>query len=183
MIENLDERLRAMLRHPMSDKARELLVGLRTDIAEAHLDDDRRARFPWSFTATNGMSFTLVGDGTLDGPNPGRPGWASAVLEMLAYDADQTATWRWPVDEHFVVIRSQMPHLDDRGMRWAYCFDTRLLAREAADPGYAGGVSTYCSDWSAPPESGEVSAHAAAHAYFGSVPIPGYEAPEKMSRS
>lgn len=183
MIENLDERLLAVLGHPMSDKARRLLVGLRTDIAEAHLDDDRRARFPWSFTSTNGMGFTLVGDGSPGGPNPGRPGWASAVLEMLAADGGQVATWRWPVDEHFVVIRSQMPHLDERGQRWAYCFDTRLLARKAADPDYAGGVSSYCSDWSAPPEPGEVSAHAAAHAYFDSVPVPGYETPEKMRRS
>ena len=84
MIENLDERLLAVLGHPMSDKARRLLVGLRTDIAEADLDDDRRARFPWSFTATNGMKFTLVGDGSPGGPNPGRAGWAGADVAVAS---------------------------------------------------------------------------------------------------
>lgn len=46
MIENLDERLLEVLGHPMSPQARDPIVGLRTDIAEAELDDDRRARFP-----------------------------------------------------------------------------------------------------------------------------------------
>src|SRR5699024_9608907 len=171
--------------HPMSPQARDLIVGLRTDIAEAELDDDRRARFPWTFTASNGMEFELVGDGTISGPNPGSDpcGWASAVLELLAADTGQVATWRWPVDEHFVVIRSQMPHLDTRGKRWAYCFDTRLLERQVADPEYAAGVSGYCSDRSAPPAPGKISSHAATHAYFDSVPVPGYETPEKMRRS
>ena len=82
-----------------------------------------------------------------------------------------------------IVIRSQMPHLDERGGRWACCFDTRLLAKKIADPNYAGGVSSYCSDRSAPPEPGEVSAHAATHAYFDSVLVPGYTPPTKLSRS
>src|SRR5699024_493807 len=114
MIDDLDKRLLEVLHHPMSDKARELLVSLRTDVVEIDLDDDRRARFPWTFTASNGMEFTLRGNGSIGGPNPGRSGWAEAVLEMLTADTDERVTWRWPVDEHFVVIRSQMPHLDTR---------------------------------------------------------------------
>lgn len=182
MIEKLDERLLEALRSPMSDKARDLLVGIRTDIAGAELDDDRRWRFPWTFTASNGIELTLNGDGCVRGPNPGRPGWAEAVLEMLAADSAERATWRWTVDGHFIVIRSQMPHLDECGQRWAHCFDTRLLAKKLADPNYAGGVSWYCSDWSAPPEPDEISAHAATHAYFDVVPIPGYTPPQKMRR-
>lgn len=131
---------------------------------------------PRTFIASNGLAFMLCNDGKDGGPNPGTPGWGTALLELIESDReDQLFTWRWPEDENYVVMRNEKPELDQDGHRWVYCWNIEWLEEKS-------GKSWYCSDHSAPAPGGEFSAHAASHAYFDSVDVPGYQRPVKMRR-
>ena len=131
------------------------------DVRAALLTRSARPPEPYTFVASNGITFEPRNDGKLGGPNPGTPGWKEAVIELFEYDRhDQIVTWRWPQDPCIVVIRNETTLT--KGSRWAYAYDIRRIGKG----------SWYCADTSRKPKPGEDEPmHEATHAYFEAVPL------------
>lgn len=116
---------------------------------------------PHNFTAINGIELFASNNGKISGPNPGTEGWPDAVAEFLYSDRnDWLFTWRFPQNDHLVVIRNETLR-DKDGSRWVHVYDDRIIA----------GHSWYCSDQSTVDPQNNNPLHLAAHAYFQAVPM------------